>query len=249
MSSRKQINGPSLKKLIAPLILAFSFFVSCRKDIIDVPQTEPLRPCIAQIGNPSGRTYSSDSVVSYLCTSKHCGILPLSAKNYWVYQDSIFQDGVFSKVQFDTLRFTSTFKSLSDGLVWWESNINVGLPNRLYVNDSVFFRMQERFFIQGYMDARKEFGLFTGDSLRYLTSFDDIGALGKSLKVSNSIVSPAGSFGDCIYFEKYSRNYRKDQVFFKPGLGVIKYIREMAPLGTPTIKLQQISTLVSYHLE
>ena len=238
-----------MRKSILPLVFVFFLLASCRKEAVDAPLAPVNDPCIAQTSNPSGRTYSSDSIVSYTCTSKHCGLLPLSAKNYWVYEDSIFQNGVFANVQYDTLRFNTTYKSITDGLVWWQGNINIGLPERLYTNDSTFFSIQERYFTQGYVDARKEFGLFTGDSLRYQTSFDDIGAQGKSIKLKSDLTTPAGNFSGCLYFEKYSRFFRKDQVYFKPGLGVIKYVQEMASMGSYTIKLQQVSTLVSYHLE
>jgi hypothetical protein len=215
----------------------------------DIQQPPAAEPCVTQTGNPAGRTYTSDSVIAYTCTSKHCGILPLSAKNYWVYQDSIFQDGVFKSVQFDTLRYAKNLKSLSDDLVWWESNISIGLPAMLYANDSSFFRLEETNFIQGKMNSRKEFGLIMADSAKYLTSFEDMAAQGKTLKLSATLKTTAGDFSDCIYFEKNARNYRKDQVYFKPGLGVIRYVKEMAPPGTSVIKLQQVSNLVSYHIE
>jgi hypothetical protein len=99
------------------------------------------------------------------------------------------------------------------------------------------------------MDAKKDFGLFQGDSLKYLTSFSDAAAQGRSLKIETALKTPGGTFQDCLYFEKNARNYRKDQVYFKPGLGVVKYILEKAPVGTWATKLQQISTLVAFHLE
>lgn len=238
-----------MKKTLLALILGISLFSACVKDNIDQPAEPKVIPCEAQTGNPAGRSYSSDSVIVYACTSKHCGLLPLSTRNYWIYQDSIFADGVFSKVQYDTLRFTNTVQSLADGLVWWQSNIEVGLPDLVYANDSTLFSMADRFFTPNVKDAKKEYGLFPGDSLRYLTSFEDAAAQGRSLKVAGTISTPAGDFDENVYFEKNARNYRKDQVFFKPGIGVLRYVQEKAPLGFRVLKLQQISTLVSYHIE
>lgn len=189
-------------------------------------------------------------MVNYNCTSKHCGILPLSQHNYWVYQDSLFTDGVFTKVQFDTLRYATQKQSMSDGLVWWEGSINIGLPQMLYANDSSFYGLESKLFYPGMLDTKKEFGLFAGDSLRYLTSFQsDIMALGRLLKVNEPITTAAGSFDNCIYFEKNARNYRKDQVYFKPGLGVVRYIQETVPYGSRTLKLQQVSSLVAIYVE
>jgi hypothetical protein len=211
-----------------------------------MPKAEK-EPCLLQTANPAGRTYSATEVVSYSCTQKHCGILPLSSNNYWIYEDSVFADGVFSKVQYDTLRYLSNKKTLTDGLVWWEGNKSIGLPDLLYANDSTFFGLTDRLFSPDLKDVKKEFGLIAGDSLRYLTSFEDAAAQGRSIE--SPLITSAGTFDDCMYFEKNARNYRKDQVYFKPGLGVVKYIYEKAPVGTRSIKLQQVSTLVAFHIE
>lgn len=236
-----------MKKVTLYLLITTLFFASCAKDEIVPPVIE--EQCIAQTSNPAGRSYSNDSVIVFNCTSKHCGIVPLSAKNYWVYEDSIFTDGVLQKVQLDTLRYSTTYKSLSDGLVWWQASMDIGLPETLYANDSTLFSISDRVFMPDVKDAKKEYGLFAGDSLRYLANFEDAAAQGRSLKISGNFKTPAGSFTDYLYFEKNARNYRKDQVYFEPGIGVLKYIQEKAPMGTRFLKLQQISTLVSYHIE
>ncbi|MBK8951729.1 MAG: hypothetical protein IPM85_04795 [Chitinophagaceae bacterium] len=222
-------------------------FASCEKS--ELTQPVVAEPCVEQTANPAGRSYNADSVVPYTCTTKHCGFLPLSTKNYWVYQDSLFVDGAFLKVQLDTLRFTNTFKSLPDGLVWWQGNLEVGLPGTLFANDSAFYSINDRLFVPDVKDAKKEYSLFPGDSVRYLASFEDAAAQGRSLKVTGTYKTPAGSFADYLYFEKNARNYRKDQVYFKPGIGVLKYVQEKAPMGTRELKVQQISTLVAWHIE
>jgi hypothetical protein len=224
------------------------FTLACRKSDVLQPLAKTAT-CELQTANPAGRSYSSDSFVAYNCTQKHCGLLPLSHNNYWIYEDSIFANGVFSKVQFDTLRFLTNKKTLSDGIVWWEGNISIGLPDLLYANDSSFFGLTNRLFTPEIMDVKKEFGLFQGDSIRYLTSFEDAAAQGRSLKIESPLATSAGTFDDCVYFEKNARNYRRDQVFFKPGVGVVKYIQEKAPIGQRVIKLQQVSTLVGLHIE
>lgn len=88
-----------------------------------------------------------------------------------------------------------------------------------------------------------------GDSVRYLTSFEDVAANGRSVRMEAPVSTPAGTFSNCIFFEKNARNYRKDQVYFKEGIGVLRYIQEKAAPGDRTIKLQQVSTLVSMHIE
>jgi len=237
-----------LSKLLLTLLFGSILFSACRKDNF-APETDTVIPCQLQKDNPAGRSYTADAVIPFTCTEKHCGILPLSSKNYWVYEDSIFNNGVFLRVQLDTLRYTSNKKTLSDGLVWWEGNLFVGLPEILYANDSAFFALSERSFIPDILDAKREFNIPVGDSIKYLTSFEDAAATGRTLKLQTPVLTSFGTFNDCLYFEKNARSYRKDQVFFKPGLGVIKFIHEKAPLGERAIKMQQISTLVGVHIE
>lgn len=238
-----------MSKLLLSLLFGSILFSACRKDNF-APVTEPVTSaCQFQTENPAGRSYTAESIVSVTCTEKHCGILPLSAKNYWVYEDSVYDNGVFQRVQFDTLRYRLNKKSLSDGLIWWESNLFVGLPQTLYANDSAFFTISDRLFAPDVKDAKKDYSIPAGDSLKYLTSFEDAAANGRSVKLQTAVTTAFGSFKDCIYFEKNARNYRKDQVYYKPGLGVIKYIQEKAQPGNMVIKLQQISTLVAVHIE
>ena len=234
-----------MNKTILSILCLCIFLIACTKEE-DFFQAET---CKIQHDNPVGRSYSSDSVIEVNYTKKNCGLLPLSKKNYWIYQDSLFNDGVFATVRYDTLRFTSTWQSVSDKLIWWHSNISVGLPERFYANDSAFFEMDSRIFAPDIFDVQKDFSLFQGDSIRYLAHFEDIAAIGRSVKMQNFISTPAGGFYDYILFEKNSRSYRKDQIYFKPGLGVIRYSLELAPAGSGVIKLQQVSTLIAFHIE
>jgi hypothetical protein len=249
------IKSKPLKKTILPILVGSILFTACRKEEYLIgpglnPQAQALPlPCIEQTANPAGRSYDVDSVIDYSCTEKHCGMMPLSSKSYWVYEDSIFENGSFLRVQMDTLRYSSNAKSLSDGLVWWESTLYIGLPQTLYASDSSFFSMLPKLHNPEYLDAKKDYALFPGDSVKYLSSFDDIAAQGRSLRMNGIFETAAGNFENYIYFEKNARNYRKDRLYFKPGVGVMKYIREKAPMGSPQIKLEQIMTLVAFHIE
>ena len=238
----------TLSKLILSLFIGSILFSACRKDSFS-PVIEPAISCKIQTENPAGRSYTAESVISITCNDKHCGILPLSSKNYWVYQDSMYDNGIFLRIQYDTLRYSSNKKSLTDGIIWWESNFTVGLPETLFANESTFFTLGDRLFTKGIKDAKKDYSIPESDTSRYLTSFEDMAAAGLSIKLKTAFKTPAGTFSDCVYFEKNTRSYRKDQVIFKPGLGVVKYIREKAQPGSTQIKLQQISTLVAMHIE
>ena len=92
--------------------------------------------------------------------------------------------------------------------------------------------------------------MFPGDSIRFLTSFDDYAAQGRGIKLGGEFQVESGEFSNVLYFEKNARNYRRDQIYLKPGVGVIKYIHEKANNGYPrVVRLQKISTLVSYHIQ
>lgn len=236
-----------MKKTFTLLFAGIACLSSCKKESLSVSESKAA--CSVQTINPSGRSYSADSVISYTCTGSFCGLMPMNSNNYWIYEDSIFTDGVFKQVQYDTLRFTSTYRSLNDGLVWWESNITVGLPEKMYASDSALFKIEDRMFTSGVIDVKKEYGLFEGDSLRYLAAFEDAAAIGRSIKMSTTLSTPAGEFNNYLFIEKNARNFRKDQVLFKPGVGVIKYRQEKAAMGSPVVKLQQVSTLVKYYIE
>jgi hypothetical protein len=238
-----------LKKTHLYLLAGCLSLAACTKEAADLIQPPVVEPCQFQTVNPAGRSYASDSVVSYTCTEKHCGLMPLCSRNYWVYLDSVYTDGVFTKTQLDTLRFTINYKSLSDGLTWWESNINIGLPSTLYANDSAFYDLANRMFTPDIKDVRKDYLVCAGDSLKYLSAFEDMVAIAKSIHYREIIITPAGSFDDNLYFEKSAPRVRKDQVYFKPGIGVLKYTVTQAPPGSTTMKLSQVSTLIKYHLE
>lgn len=125
----------------------------------------------------------------------------------------------------------------------------IGLPATLYANDSAFFTLSDRMFTPDVKDVRRDYIIPAGDSVSYLANFQDAAANGRSVKLTTPVLTSAGTFNDCIFFEKNARDYRRDQVFFKPGLGVVRYTREEAMLGERSIKLQQVSTLISYHIE
>lgn len=218
-------------------------FSACRKDVISAP----VEPCIEQTGHPV-QSYLANDFSSINYTSKHCGLIPLSSKHYWIYLDSIFDNGSFVSTKYDTLRFVKTYQTQPDGLIWWEANKYVGLPTKCYANDSSIFGLDFRLFTSNtILDSRKEIYMFGQDSLRYLTSFGDEAAIGRALHTD--LQTNVANFTNCLFFEKYARMYRRDQVYVQPGLGVVKYIHEEAPQGSLEIQIQQISTLVSFNIQ
>ena len=218
-------------------------FSACRKDVI-----APIEACLVQTGNPDHQSYSVSNFSATTYPGKHCGLVPLSSKHYWVYLDSIFDNGNFVSTKYDTLKFTKTYQTQPDGLIWWEANKFVGLPLKTYANDSSIFGLDYRLFTSNtILDSRKEIFLFSQDSLRYITSFGDEAAIGRALHCNFS--SRVATFTNCLFFEKYSPMYRRDQVYLQPGLGVVKFIHQEADQGSPEIQTRQISTLISFNIQ
>jgi hypothetical protein len=217
--------------------------MSCRKNAISEPET-----CIVQTGNPEHQSYSTSNLSTTNYSAKNCGLISLSSKHYWIYLDSIFDNGNLVATKIDTLRFSKTYQTQPDGLIWWEASKSVGLPEKCYANDSSIFSLEPRLFTSyTILDARKEIFEFAQDSLKYLTSFGDEAALGRALHCDYA--TAAGRFNDCLFFEKYAIMYRRDQVWLQPGVGVVKYIHEEAPIGSNQIQLQQTSTLIGFHIQ
>lgn len=205
-----------------------------------------------QSGDPEGRSYPASSITEFNYSKKNCGIIPLSSKNYWVYQDSIFNEGVFLTTRYDTLRFTTSLKTQTDNFIWWKaSKFSIGLPKILHASNSAIFGLETRFFNPDFKDVQKQYSLFEGESSSFLTSFsgDDVAANGIAIKLQSNYKTPAGIFEDCLYFEKNARGYRNEQIILKPGIGIVKFKLEKALMGSFVVKLQQTSTLVSYHIE
>ena len=237
-----------MKKTFLSILVGSLILASCSKEQLQNPE-EPEELCLPQIINPTGRSYPCDSIASYSYNKTHCGFFPLSIKSYWIYQDSLYTDGLFTSLKMDTLRFRS-YISFPDSLIWWAPDMELGLPSVFYSNDSAIFTLALRFFSTDCLkDVKKEYCLFEGGSTQYLTSFDDNAAMGRSVKLTEPTVTPAGSFTDCILFEKNAPSFRKDVMTFKPGVGVIKYRTERAPMGSPDMKLERVSTLISIHID
>lgn len=236
------------KETLSILFIAF-IFASCQKEVLEEVVLAKQVPCVEQKINPAGRSYVTDSLIEYQCTEKHCGFISLSTKNYWVYQDSIFTDGVFVNVKMDTLRYNKTYLSKKDGLTWWKGNKEIGLPKILYANDSSFFSADILLFSPETTAANKSYGLFTGDSVRYLSNIEDIRATGRSLKINEDVYVPAGKFTEVLLFEKNANFFGSDQLLYKQGVGVLKFTQMRVPVGDWENKKQIVSTLVAYHIE
>lgn len=223
-------------------LLFIALLWGCRKN------NAPEKACLPQMENPLGRTYNCNEVALIDYEAEHCGALPISEKYYWVYEDSIFDNGVFLQKRLDTLRFSRSFISYSDNLIWWEPDKFLGLPEKLYANDSIIFKLEPRIFSSPcVMDVKREYYTPEQDYVQYLTSFDDDAAIGKITKLHHAVQVPMGSFDQCISFEKFAPTYRSDVVIFKPGIGVIKFRHQMAAPGDYEIKLQLVSSLVGMY--
>jgi hypothetical protein len=143
--------GKTLSKLFIILFAISICFSACRKDVI-----KPVVACIEQKARPD-QSYSVNDFFSTNYSARHCGLIPLSSKHYWVYLDSIFDNGSLTSIKYDTLKFAKTYRTHTDGLIWWEANKFVGLPSKCYANDSSIFGLEFRLFTSNtILDSRKE---------------------------------------------------------------------------------------------
>ena len=226
------------------LLLAALWFFSCDKE------NAPEKPCTKLIENPAGRTYGCTDVIEVSYTGNYCGFMPISDRTYWVYEDSIFEDGIFKMKRLDTLRFSKKYMTITDNIIWWEADKFLGLPSKLYANDSGIYKLEYRMFSSPcVMDVKKEYYEPEQDFTQYLTSFDDDAAIGRINKLHSPVTVPTGSFEQCISFEKFAPTYRSDKVIIKMGVGVIKFIHQLAPPSDTEIKLQLVSSLVGVYKE
>jgi hypothetical protein len=233
-----------LKTLLgtAAIIICLS---SCRKTAI-----APENLCTEQTANPASNSFFSEDVASINYSGNHCGMMPVNKQSFWVYEDSLFDNsGNFLSRRFDTLRYTKTYQT-PDNLIWWEGNKEVGLPEKMYSSQTAIYGLETRMFMVDTMQSKKEFYFIEKDSVKYLTSFGDIMAFAKLERKTDMINSPAGNFHNYIFYEKYSPSYRRDRIYFVPGMGVIKYTNEYykAPGSPANLTMNLISTLVSYHV-
>ena len=177
-------------------------------------------------------------------------MMPLSSKSYWIYQDSIFDNtGNFKITKLDTLRYNKTFQT-PDKLIWWEANKDIGLPKNIYSSTTAIYGLQKGTFMADSMYSKREFYDAAADT-SFLAGFSDIVAFGKIINKTEILQTEAGSFSEYILFEKYAPGYRRDRVYFVPGLGVIQYTSEYykAPGPPSNMKILIKSSLVSYYAE
>ncbi|TMI62952.1 MAG: hypothetical protein E6H07_16245 [Bacteroidetes bacterium] len=223
-------------------------FSACKKTEVPLPMNEA---CIQQTMDPLAVAYDTNQVYYINYSGKHCGFMPFNSKNYWVYEDSIFDgNGNFKTVKIDTLRYTKTLQT-PDQLIWWETKKDVGLPRKIYASENAIYGLENGSFIVDSFYTKRELYEAEKDTVNFLASFVDIVAFGKIIKTTEALRTEAGSFSNYIMLEKYAPGYRRDRVYFVPGFGVIKYTSEFykAPGPPSNMKLFIKSTLIGYHTE
>lgn len=249
----------------AAMLLLFS---NCRRDNV---LNRPGVPCIHNgmpVTGPALLYSSGLQQISY--DSAICGFLPLHKDAYWIYTDSFFNtDGSLHLVQWDTLKVKGVYKSPGGPSLFWflSSRNQKGVIGLLYTTDSILYTIAPAFITPpfyehypwagyraaGYPDRRSPvYGPAGTDSIFTYNVYTDIAYQEKIINYQQPITVPAGSYSNCTGFLKRMR-WSPDEMIFKPGLGMIKYIVYYdAPPGSyslfPTGPVKQVSVLTSYHL-
>ncbi len=226
-------------KTILVIPLFFITVISCNKENTSQADSICEHPNqLPPFGYNSSTTFTA---VNY--DKNHCGYFPLSKKNYWVYLDSNFNNntGVFINTLIDTLRFIETRQS-PDGIIWWHPNIfGIVLPF-MYSTDTLVYTLGNNW---GGKPAVKWFYPIQSDSAIDGSNYTDIVGVSKAYKINSTVTVPAGSFSDCILYQKLVTFPSVLETIFKPGIGVLRFKQ----YDHATSKLYKISTLLTYHLE
>ncbi len=179
----------------------------------------------------------------------HCGYLPLGKKNYWVYLDSVFNGSGFQYSQLDTVRFTVN-SITTDSVIWWSqsSQTNFAYPKYLYSTDSTTYVLAGAW---GY-NAVKWFYTIPGETANEDCHSTDVSSICIAKKHNIPVIVPAGSFTNCMYYEKlgFYGNLANTAIWFKAGVGVLRSeVYLGSTWGVLTGSLLRTSTLVKYFIE
>jgi hypothetical protein len=154
-------------------------------------------------------------------SQKHCGILPISKKNYWIYLDSLFDiTGQFTQIKIDTLRFIKAHMS-PDSITWWSTNNTFkGFLQYSYSTDSVLYTLGTNW---GGKPVVKWFHYMNTDSTSENCNYTDHPTICEAKKLYQAVIVPAGKFNNCLLFTKKWILPELLNIYFKPGIGVLRF--------------------------
>lgn len=232
-----------------PFLFLAILLLACHRDHCDNNPANPSMACVRNSTIPYGSYLQLQNLPPSSTDSIYCGYLPLSRKNYWVYLDSVYdQNGIYTHSIRDTLRYTVT-RRLQDGIAWWSTdsvgNLKVWAlyPRFVYSTDSVLYFISER------RTGAPFFKAITSDTLIEGCQYSDHSQICESVKNPNPVVVPAGTFTNCMKFNKtWVLGYYEIETHFKPGIGVLK-TRYFTDRFTFPFRMIRTSTLEAYHIE
>jgi hypothetical protein len=177
--------------------------------------------------------------VDFKSTLKLNGVIPFAIGNYWVYADTVWEEGNILKAGFDTIRINSV--SNYNGELWWMFSDGSQLSER---HDTVFelnryircFGRETLFFPLSHTNFQDRVCFY----ISLNGYFDMIYTIRNSSLLNNVFITPAGQFREC---SKYDILNNKVQIV-KPGVGIIMINEEISSLSYKRHRI-----LASYHLE
>lgn len=219
------------------------YLISCKKQT-----AQQNNNCTINTLEPSAVYTTTADFMEIDYTASHCGYLPLSKKNYWVYLDSIFDaTGQFQNTVTDTLRFTKTYRT-PDGIIWWSVGAGRGLAASSgysiynYSTANISFGTTINF---GGKSGIKWYYAINTPSVTDTLPYSDLSSPCYAEKLNTPIQTPAGNFSGCMFFNKkmvYGTSIELSS-WFKPEIGSVK--TDLIQNGVRF----RTSTLVSYHIE
>lgn len=222
--------GTNLSKMsITSVVLAVLIITSCKKDQVPVEGNENndflAENCI----------YGGDFTPISNPNFSESGIIPMHMNNYWKYADSTWDSGG-NLIESDVHLLQSSEARMKNGDVWWTLNYPVGIVHQS--NDTLF--NYEYLWPSGCPGKTPNYFLFDADSITSTFVMEGDMAFVMSSHKLSSIATPAGTFLDCLYYNKSGLSI----AIIKPGIGIIEF-EGSEPFTNNSRKL----TLIEYYLE
>ncbi len=150
-------------------------------------------------------------------------LIPSAIGNYWIYIDSLYIDGEFNSVSFDTMTIVDTMHTL--GKKWWKVEGYRTLP---YIWEYYAIENDSVYSIQGGWSPILSLDyIYPTDSLTVLQTLieGDLGLLRYVIKSTAPVTTDIGTFQNCgKYYGGWSKDSQYAEEYIKPGIGFVKSI-------------------------
>jgi hypothetical protein len=166
---------------------------------------------------PYGKNFTPMSDSNVKCD----GLIPLSLINFWIYADSVWEDGILKSTTYDTLKVISA--EISDNDIWWKLSDGYCLSQS---NDTVYKLNFNGFVDAGSVVCPEKTVLFFPVSTDTVQNWHEVTSdyieNGIAYLNGDILITAAGNFSGCLVFVRIG--YSTYTRILEPGIGVVKTI-------------------------